>query len=501
MDDMILSPVDIEKHWNDWVDAGLAPWSGACLSPDEINARLELDYQSDGAFCFFRIENGSVDIDPAMATERPHMLDLGHTMGFRAHFFLSLLRDAVRLFEVRGSARICMFVADEYVSDLRGPVFFFQKPTGARAPLLPDIDLIILGYCADSDGRFGDTISWEDKQQHAIFVGSTTGSSPLTARHVHEGTNERIRAATFFHNQRNVTFELPNICQEDNEETKKLIESLDIGGPIRSWSDQQKSRYQISIDGNGATCARVAISLHSKSALVKYNSQNILYYFQGLNPWIHYIPIANDLNILRMLEDAQRFDEMHRQIALRSRVFAQQILTRHAILSYTARLLQAYINAFGQNGGELGNYHNHPFIDSRTHLQDLGDHYADFGCWNGLDGKRIEGFTIIPANGIITDQIRYAAIAEDGREFRVESGGLYCGTRGEALTLRGMTAQLHSGADEKYSLTIFERFADGLERVTPGGATLVAHTSPLISFRIDIAPISSALPKKWWQFW
>jgi hypothetical protein len=434
-----------------------------------------------------------------MATERPYLLDLGHTMGLRAHFFLALLRDAVRLFGIRGSARICIFVADEYVTDLRGPVFFFQKPMGGRAPLLPDIDLIILGYCADSDGRFGDRISWEDKRQHAIFVGSTTGSAPLTSRHVHERTNARIRAATFFQGRDDVTFELPNICQEDSEETRNLIESLNIGGPHRSWAEQQQSRYQISIDGNGATCARVAITLHSNSVLMKYYSNNILYYFDGMKPWRHYIPIVNDLNILRTLEDAQRFEEMHRDIAKRSRIFAQQMLTRHAILAYTARLLQSYINAFGTNGGELGNPHERPFIDSRTHLQGLGDHYADFGCWNGSDGRAIEGFALIPANGIIADQLRYAAIAEDGREFHVERGGVYCGTRGASLSLRGLTAQMYGGPEEKYALTVSERFADGFERVTAGGSPLVAHSAPLVSFRIDLEPFPQR-EKKWRWF-
>lgn len=497
---MILSTNDIDTVWNSWIATGFAPWRDANLSPEDVAARLDLDYHSDGAFCYFRIENGVVEIDPVTVEERPYMLDLSHTMGLRAHFFLALLRDTVRMFKIRGSARICLFVADEYVVDLRGPVFFFQKPLGARALLLPDIDLIILGYCADSDGRFGDPIAWDDKQQHAIFVGSTTGSAPLTARHVHERTNPRIRAATFFLGRDDVTFELPNICQEDNEDTRSLIESLNIGGPNRSWAEQQKSRYQISIDGNGATCARVAISLHSHSVLMKYNSHNILYYFQGLEPWRHYIPVSDDLNILRALEDAQHFSKLHRDIAERSRIFAQQFLTRHAIFSYTARLLQSYINAYGTGGGELGDRRERPFIDSRTHLQGLGDHYTDFEEWNGADARGIEGFALIPANGIIADQLRYSAIAEDGREFHVENGGLYCGTRGASLTLRGMTAQLHNGPEEQYKLTIYERFADGAERVTIGGAGLVAHTAPLVSFRVDLTPIQEVSAKKWWQF-
>ena len=497
---MLLSVEEIEGIFDDWVKTELTPWLDAYLSPDQVADRLQQDYQSDGAFCFFQIDNGIVEIDPVMAIERPYMVDLSHMMGLRAHFFLSLLRDAVRLFGVKGSARICIFVADEYVSDLRGPAFFFQKPVGGRALLLPDIDLIILGYCADSDGRFGDVVSWENKQNHAVFVGSTTGNVPLTERHVNERTNARIRAATYFRGQANVTFELPNICQEDSASTRKLIESLDIGGPDRSWAEQQQSRYQISLDGNGATCARVAISLHSHSVLMKYASPNILYYFQGLYPWRHYIPIVHDINILRALEDASDFEYMHRDIATRSRIFAQQILTRHAILSYTSRLLQSYINAFGTGGGELGNRHEQPFIDSRTHLRGLGDHYADFGCWNGADDREIEGFALIPANGIIADQIQYAAIAENGSQFSVESGGRYCGTRGQSLALRGMTVQLSAELAERYSLKIFERFADGYERVTVGSGELVAYLAPLVSFRIEVEPVLPQVRKKWWQF-
>ena len=497
---MMLSVAEIKNIWNGWIESSFNPWVGAKFSSEEISDRLDLDYNSDGAFCFFKIDNGSVEVDPCTARDRPYMVDVSHPMGLRVNFFLALLKDAVRNFGVSGSARICLFVADEYVSDLRGPVFFFQKPKGGRALLLPDIDLIILGYCADSDGRFGDSVAWEDKRSHAIFVGSTTGNVPLTAQHVHQRSNARIRAAMFFRGHDNVAFELPNICQVDSEETKNLIESLDIAGPGRDWIEQQKSRYQISIDGNGATCARVSISLHSKSVLMMYDSNNHLYYFDGLIPWTHYIPIVEDLNILRVLEDSDRFEEVHSEIAKRSRVFAQQILTRHAILSYTARLLQNYINEFGSDGGVVANDHSDPFVDSRVHLQGVGDYYADFGAWNGLEGRPIEGFTLIPANGLISEHVGYAAIAEDGRVFHVDGDGLYCGTRGQSLALRGMTAQLQNGADEKYQMTIMERFADGHERTNRGGEMLIAHTAPLISFRIDIKPIEKEKLKPWWNF-
>lgn len=64
-----------------------------------------------------------------------------------------------------------------------------------------------------------------------------------------------------------------------------------------------------------------------------------------------------------------------------------------------------------------------------------------------------------------------------------------------------MTAQLQNGADEKYQMTIMERFADGHERTNRGGEMLIAHTAPLISFRIDIKPIEKEKLKPWWNFW
>ena len=497
---MILPACDIEAQLEAWVAQNLTPWLEAGLSSQEVATRLQQDYESDGAFCFFQICDGSVEIDPATAVERPYMVDPAHMMGIRAHFFLSLLRDAVRLFGVQGSARICLFVADEYVSDLRGPAFFFQKPEGGRGLLLPDIDLIILGYCADSDGRFGDPIPWEHKSEHAIFVGSTTGNVPLTARHVQERTNARIRAATYFRGRSEVTFELPNICQEDNGETRKLIESLNIAGPGRSWAEQQHSRYQISLDGNGATCARVAISLHSHSVLMKYSSPNILYYFEGIKPWEHYIPIIKDIDVLRALADAPRFEKMHHNIAMNSRQFAQQFLTRYGILSYTARIIRSYINAFGDDGGEIGERNNVALIDSRTHLYGLGDHYAGFSGWNGSEGRAIEGFALIPANGIIADQLSYAAVAQDGTQFEVSDGGQYCGTRGRSLALCGMSVALHDDIKAQYSLSVSERFADGYERTSSGGDPLTPHSAPLTSFRIDVDPVLPKKSRKWWRF-
>jgi hypothetical protein len=46
-----------------------------------------------------------------------------------------------------------------------------------------------------------------------------------------------------------------------------------------SWREQLRHRFLLSLDGNGAVCARLAIGLKSNSAVVKYRSPYIFTIF------------------------------------------------------------------------------------------------------------------------------------------------------------------------------------------------------------------------------
>lgn len=328
-----------------WVEAEFLPWRRGGADVAAIEQALRDEARRDGQICLFRMEDGAIDFAPFTRIHRPHLLDPAHSGGARAHLYLGHLREAARRFGVRGSALFGVFVADLHLARPRAPVFAYQKPAGNRCLLLPDVDLLGDGGCREED-----PIPFARKRPQAIFVGSTTGTPLLTREQVAAGANPRLAAARFFRDRDDVVFHLPNIVQHDGPATRAAIEALGVGGRWWSRAEQQAFRYLLTMDGNGATCSRVATGLWSEQVLVKYASPHQLYYFRGLEPWRHYLPVREHRDVLDLLEDARRDPGSHEEIALRSREFARRFLTRGRVLRYSALMLAAYVARFGRRG-------------------------------------------------------------------------------------------------------------------------------------------------------
>jgi hypothetical protein len=332
-----------------WVEAEFRPWQNRSIDRADIEDRLRDEARRNGQVCLYRIRDGRVDFAPFTAMHRPFLLDPDHSGGARAHLYLRHLREVVNAFGLSGSALIGIFVADLHLPRPRAPVFCYQKRAGDRGLLLPDVDLLSDDYCATADGRYDDPVPFEAKRPQAIFVGSTTSTTILTMDDVRRRRNPRLDAALFFREEADVIFQLPNIVQYDDEDTRAAIEQLNVHGRRWSWAEQQHFRYMLSLDGNGATCGRVAATLHGHQVLAKYASPNMLYYFHGLRPWHHYVPINEHGDVLDLVADADAGFSLHRDIAERSRQFARQFLTRVPIMHYSALMLSSYIRHFGED--------------------------------------------------------------------------------------------------------------------------------------------------------
>jgi hypothetical protein len=100
------------------------------------------------------------------------------------------------------------------------------------------------------------------------------------------------------------------------------------------------------MDGNGATCSRVAIALASNCALLKYDSPHHLHYFSEMIPWRHYIPIATDREVEEIVALERRSPGLFRSVAEQGKAFHRSHLRRRSVLLYTASLLRAYAEVF-----------------------------------------------------------------------------------------------------------------------------------------------------------
>ena len=468
-----------------WAMRELGRWHTAQLDlahTQETYARFNAE---DPEIFLYRFEFGQVE-----KAEKPPGLDIHPVTMRRAHKYLDFFRDVARLLPQDFRTMIAMGLGDkvEFVPDV--PVFCFQKRRGNVTILLPDIDFLDFNFYEGEDVT--DTLAYADKADRAIFVGGTTGGliSEAVAR---QCSLPRLRAAKYFWGHERVDMLLPQIVQTTSPEAQAILEQMPFCRPGRmSWRQQFLNRFLISIDGNGATCSRVAISMHSNSVLLKYDSEELLYYFQGMQPWLHYIPIAREQDIERAFYVEDWSPGRLECIAREGRAFAQRFLTRDAVTRYTAQLLQLYPACLTSNTGAP-----RPQTARQTsaksklfliaHLEGKGDTQANTEGWVGLDtpSRRIEGFSISCAEAYWRAHVTYQAILPDNSIGPRVQGDSYCGTRGKQEPLHGFVIHLAEAAPEK-NLAYQGVFSDGAQSaLLPPGSLCVSPThAALVAMRV-----------------
>ena len=219
----------------------------------------------------------------------------------------------------------------------------------------------------------------------------------------------RLRAAGFFQGNERVDFRLPHIVQVTEQEAQALLETMPFcRKPFLSWEEQLRRQFILSMDGNGATCSRVVIALLSNSVLLKYDSDDILYYFDGMRPWVHYVPVTSDSDVEKIIDLEARNPARFEQIAAAGRKFAMTYLTRDRVYEYTKILLMLYAECVpGTLDIALGHAPqtaepSQPISPKVVaHVQNIGDIESGQDGWVGAPGSglAIEGFAIAPEEG------------------------------------------------------------------------------------------------------
>lgn len=240
-------------------------------------------------------------------------------------------------------------VSDMGFSSDTAPIFVFQKPSSRGSLLFPDIDFINHNfYLSKRIGQLPyreDTLPYAEKNCMAVFAGATTGGGLITLERLRRAAVPRVRAAMFFRGSALVDFRLPRIVQ-CTPEAEKMIRDAGFGTGLLTWIDQHQYKFLISMDGNGATCSRVVIGLKSNSVLVKYNSSKVLFYFKGLLPWFHYIPVSSDEQVTQIVDMEKQEPGLFEYIARNGQEFARKYLNQKQIGDYAACLIRMYAASF-----------------------------------------------------------------------------------------------------------------------------------------------------------
>jgi len=104
-----------------------------------------------------------------------------------------------------------------------------------------------------------------------------------------------------------------------------------------------------------------------------------------------------------------------------------------------------------------------PDPDVVAHVQRTGDVGGQFGEWIGTRGSRawIEGFVLLPHDGIAMEDIEYQAVLGRGWLSPWVEGGKFCGSRGMALPLLGLKLRLKGAAARNWECSYEATFTDG----------------------------------------
>ena len=394
----------------------------------------------------------------------------------RSLMYRDFLQWPIRATELDVNTTLAVDVNDAPMRQTTVPVLGFQKEVGSNTPLLPDPDFLHSYFYIPL--MFRDCVPYQQKSATAIFAGSTTSGRTISADDVRALAIPRLRSAVFFKDHPHVDFRLARIVQCDGPDTVALIQELGINADYAGWADQFRHRFILSMDGNGATCSRVAVSLHSNCVLLKYESPHRLYYFDHMVPWRHYVPITSDIEVAELVELERRQPGLFEFIAKEGRSFARRYLTLNSITEYTASLIQVYSAAF-QCSSEIAHLSGGPSapalprptitpqsvsaISFGGHVRDLGDLWAWPDCWLGEpgSGRAIEAVVVVPGDDIALDEIEYRVMSHDGIWSEWCEGGVFCGTRGRCLPLTGFCLRPRGQAAVRYIWSYAASFLDG----------------------------------------
>ncbi|EHP92264.1 glycosyl transferase family 90 [Methylorubrum extorquens] len=264
----------------------------------------------------------------------------------RANHYLELLQDVLRCYPIDGRIELVIDVDDEAHQNEDVPVFSFQKPRGGANILLPDFDMFSHGFL----GGALDERNYEDKLSMAIFAGATTGARVIDMNIAQNALTTRLRSAQYFKNEPLVDYRLPKICQCASDEVADYLRHQGHGKDPIGWGQMLQYKFIISVDGNGATCGRVALALRSNSCLVKYHSDNVLYYFDAMIPYLHYIPVSRDEEVIDHVKREIQKPQIYKHIAQHGSHLAVDLLSKDAVYLYTGRLLGRFFHLMRQRG-------------------------------------------------------------------------------------------------------------------------------------------------------
>jgi hypothetical protein len=194
-------------------------------------------------------------------------------------------------------------------------------------------------FCKDFDDDF--TTEWSDKKSKAVFRGSSTGVGTTI------DTNARLKASFLTLSNSDVLdagITKWNL-RPRKIQGKKYLETIDISNlpfgltNTLTLKEQSQYKYILNIDGH-VSAYRLSIELSMGSVVLIVKSQYKLWYSDLLEPYVHYVPVNEDLsNLIQQIKWCLNNDEKCKVIAENAKTFYKKYLNKNSLLDYFQKIL------------------------------------------------------------------------------------------------------------------------------------------------------------------
>lgn len=309
--------------------AQMQPWLTAGFYNFQMHDKLHSISERSQSTFIYSINNNDVSFQEKLV-QKAYLI--------RAETYQNLIKDTLAEHRIDGCFNFAIDMADEAYEQTEVPVFSFQKRSGQKPPLLPDMEMVLLSYF---ENVLPDTTPFSAKKTRAAFAGSTTGGGHITEESLRGAPFPRLRAARRFRNVPEVDFRLTSIVQ-CSEQARAVLRAEGFGAGRTTWAETYESKFGISLDGNGAACSRPATILRSNSVLLKYYSNNFLYYSKIMKLDKHFISINTDEDVIDIVQTEMRSPGAYEHVSQAGKELREQLLCRTAVLAYTGALLRIY---------------------------------------------------------------------------------------------------------------------------------------------------------------
>ena len=180
-------------------------------------------------------------------------------------------------------------------------------------------------------------IAWESRVEKVFWRGN-----PTDKHYTEDNYFQKPRICISQLSKENKDMLDAGLCGA-SDEIKKVLPDLSLIAGFSSIADHLSYKYLPVLDGWMCTYPGFHWRLLSGSVPFKQESDEVQYFYGALKPYVHYLPIKNDMrDLIEKITWARAHDDKCREIAKNARAFAQENLMPNQAYSYFYWVLTEY---------------------------------------------------------------------------------------------------------------------------------------------------------------